>query len=295
MATLCYRTLYIYNIYILVDRDITHSRGYVMYNVKLLRYHDELQLNWYSYGISTKEKKEEVNSNENNKRNSAPGKQSNKPAKQSDSVSNEIDNKIRSTRRTKQSIYNISRANKWDYFSTFTFEKNRYDYDICKKNLQTFLKNTKNRVCPGLEYLAVPEQHKDGAYHFHALLKGVTDDIICDSYEKGKLMFKNWRYGISQLEEVKETNRVAMYITKYITKELVEDVKNRQRYLCSNGVKRAEEQTMYVNDMSLFEFYENNLSDYDILYNKKCSRGGYEVNYVQLKKKVDLENDRFFE
>ena len=52
---------------------------------------------------------------------------------------------------------------------------------------------------------------------------------------------------------------------------------------------------MYVNDMSLFEFYENNLSDYDILYNKKCSRGGYEVNYVQLKKKVDLENDRFFE
>lgn len=254
-----------------------------MYNVKILKYNDELQVNWYDYGISTKEKKER--NNESDKRNIKTSKQSNLSSEQSSKTTVEINNKVRSTRRTKQSIYNISRSNEWEYFATFTYELDRYDYGSCKSRLQSYLQNLRKRKCEGLEYLAVPEQHKDGAYHFHALLKGVTDEVICDSYEKGKFMLINWNYGISQLEPVKDTNRVAMYITKYITKELVNDVKGRQRYLCSNGVKRAEEKEYFIEDMTQFEFIENNLSDYIITHQKKCVKGGYSVNYLQLKKK----------
>lgn len=253
-----------------------------MYDVKILDYGNELQINWYEYAIGTRE---EIAKNENSKRSAENGKQSNLPSKQLGEAINEIDNKIRSTRRTKQSIYNISRANKWEYFATFTFKEDRYNYDICKARLTKYLNNLRSRKSEGLEYLAVPEEHKDGAYHFHALLKGVNKDILCDSWEKGRLMFKNWNYGISQLEEVKDTGKVAMYITKYITKDLVDGVKNKRRYFCSNGVKRAEEKTVYRGDMSMLEFFENHYNDYDITHQKKCVKGGYTVNYIQLKKK----------
>lgn len=255
-----------------------------MYNVKILNYGNELQLNWYDYGISTKEVKEKKK-NESNKRSSTTSKQPDLLSQQCDTSTSESDNKVRSTRRTKQSIYNISRSNNWEWFATFTFKENRYDYDICKKNLQTFLNNTKKRKCELMEYLCVPEQHKDGAYHFHALISGITDDVLCPSWEKGRMMFNNYHYGISQCERVKDTQKVSMYITKYITKDLVNDVKGRQRYLCSNGVKRADEKTLYVTDTSLLEFYENNLSHYEITYQKRANKGGYSVNYVQLRLK----------
>lgn len=254
-----------------------------MYNIKVLNYSNEVQINYFNYVVGTKEKKERE-SNANNKRSTKADKQSSVSSNKSCETCNEIDNKVRSTRRSKQSIYNIARANVWEYFATFTFKEDRYNYDICKKHIQTYLNNLKKRKCSELEYLAVPEQHKDGAYHFHALLKGVNKDVLCDSWEKGRLMLKSWKYGISQCEEVKDTNRVAMYISKYITKDLVNTVKGRQRYLCSNGCKRADELEFYVDDMSILEFIENNFPNHDISYIKKCEKAGYKVDYIQLKK-----------
>jgi len=247
-----------------------------MYNVKVQQFNNEIQLSMYKYGISTKEQKQ------NDKINIKNNKQRSASSKQSDKVS--IENKIRSTRRTKQSIYNIARANEWEYFATFTFEKDRYDYHLCKSRLQKYLNNTKTRKCSDMEYLIVPELHKDGAVHFHGLLKGNIQDILCLSFEYGKMALKNYNHGISQIEKIKDTNRVAMYITKYITKDLLNSVQNAQRYFCSNGCKRAVEKTYYVDDMTDFEFIENNFPDYDISYLKNCENKGYKVSYIQLKK-----------
>lgn len=248
-----------------------------MYNVKVQRFNDEVQLSLYRYGISTREKKD------NDKNVIKSDKQRNKTIKQSNKAI--IENKIRSTRRTKQSIYNISRANDWKYFATFTFENNRYDYEECKKRLRYYLRNTRQRYCDDLEYLVVPELHKDGAIHFHALLMGSIEELMCESFEKDKMMLKNYKHGISQIEPIKDANRVAMYITKYITKELLSNVQNAQRYFCSNGVNRAEEKTYYVNDLNDWEFIENNFSDFDISYIKNCENKGYKVSYIQLKMK----------
>ena len=67
-----------------------------MYNVKVQRFNDEVQLSLYRYGISTKEKKD------NDKNVIKSDKQRNKTIKQSDKAI--IENKIRSTRRTKQPL-----------------------------------------------------------------------------------------------------------------------------------------------------------------------------------------------
>ena len=42
-----------------------------------------------------------------------------------------------SMKRAKQKIYDLSRANEWEYFVTLTFDPNkvhRYDYTDCVKN-----------------------------------------------------------------------------------------------------------------------------------------------------------------
>lgn len=256
------------------------------YNVKITRYHDEIQIAYYKDFSVPSANDCEVMNYETDKQNVKSDKQSAKSDKQSAKTDNETDNKVRSTRRSKQSVYDIARANNWEWFATFTFENNRYDYDYCKKSIQTFLNNMKKRNCPHMEYLAVPEQHKDGAYHFHALLMNIDENLLCDSYEKDKLMFKKYAYGISQLERVKDTDRVSMYITKYITKDLVNDVKGRQRYLCSNGCKRGEVKKLNIGDMSIMEFWENNIPNYDLMHEKRYN-GFYDVSYMQFKKKSE--------
>jgi hypothetical protein len=140
-------------------------------------------------------------------------------------------NKARSLRRTVQTIYEYSRANVWDYFATFTIADKdvRYDYATAKGKICTWFNHFKARKCPDLKYLCVPEQHKDGAWHFHALMSGSLDDYI-KLNEYGYYNLPSYKLGFTSIEPVRDNGRVASYITKYITKDLLEQVANAQRY-----------------------------------------------------------------
>ena len=85
-----------------------------------------------------------------------------------------------SIKRTKKKVYDYAKSNEWEWFVTFTFSPdkvNRYDYDECTKYLSKWFNNLK-RSSPALSYLVVPEQHKDGAYHFHGLFSGINERQI---------------------------------------------------------------------------------------------------------------------
>lgn len=72
-----------------------------------------------------------------------------------------------------RAIYDIARSDCWEWFLTYTFEQSkvdRYDYSWCSQKMSDWLKNMR-RVCPDMKYIVVPEQHKDGAWHFHGLFK----------------------------------------------------------------------------------------------------------------------------
>lgn len=249
------------------------------YNVKITEYDNEIQLSIYSSFIH---KTEECIKNEISKHSIKRDKQSYPLDEQSIEDNIKI-NQIRSRRRSKQSIYNICRANTWDYFATFTFKDNRFDYEACKKKLQQFLNNFSKRKSH-IEYLAIPEQHQDGAWHFHALIKGNIQKHLTQAWRNNRFQFKNFKHGINEIEFVKDTNRVSMYISKYITKELQDTLKNKRRFLCSRGLKRGKESFMEVEDINKFEFIRDNFSDYDITYVNMCSFGDGSVNYVQLKR-----------
>lgn len=86
---------------------------------------------------------------------------------------------ISSLNRSKKMIYDYGRSNVWEWFFTFTFKENsnfdRTDYETCKKKMLQWLDNTRKKHCPNMKYLVVPEQHKDGAWHFHGLFSDVEE------------------------------------------------------------------------------------------------------------------------
>ena len=129
-----------------------------------------------------------------------------------------------SIKRAKDKIFDIVYQNDWNYFLTITIDKqllDRYDVDKIKPKIRNWLNNLVKRK--GLKYILIPEYHKDGAIHCHAL----TNDIftLSDSGVKtndGKIIYNvtDWKYGFSTAIPVSgDKQSLSFYITKYITKD----------------------------------------------------------------------------
>lgn len=278
-----------YIIYILVDRDTSVSKLEVamFYNVLVSHFDDELQLNFYDCMLN---RKEEENADEENVLEDEFSSETDISDDRSYTATDMEANKIRSTRRTKQTIYEYARANNWDYFSTFTFAVNRHEYEVCKNRLTKFLRNFKYRSCPDFEYLIVPELHKDGAIHFHGLLKGeISDHLSKKTHEKDKFIFKKYHYGISEVEVIKDRYKVSNYITKYITKDLLIETKGKRRFMVSSGVRKPKKDYYYFKDKSLVDILDEYFPEFEVSYLYKSDRMG--SRFVQLKRVEDQEED----
>lgn len=155
------------------------------------------------------------------------------------------DSKMRSYSRTKQAIYEYSRSCHWEWFVTFTasLEKiDRYDYDLCSKKIRKWLNNQRKLYAPNLKYLVVPEQHKDGAWHFHGLFSDVGNMAFIDSgvKKKGRNIYNlpAWSIGFTEATKVGDSLRAGHYIAKYVNKSLCDFVKGRQRYYVSQNLSK---------------------------------------------------------
>ncbi len=127
-------------------------------------------------------------------------------------------------KRAREKVFDIAFCNSFDYFITWTLNKekiDRYDPVEVSKKLQTYLRNKAYRN--GLKYLVIPEHHKDGAIHMHGLISG--NIRLVDSgnkTERGATIYNmpEWTYGYSTaIETDHDTGRIAGYIVKYVTKE----------------------------------------------------------------------------
>lgn len=175
-----------------------------------------------------------------------------------------------SLNQTKNRIYKIARSNMWEWFITITFDRNKTDsseYDIVVNRLQIFLENLKKRSCPDLKYLIVPELHADGEhYHFHGLLSN------CDGLKfrysgkndrkSGKPIFNitNWKWGFSTATKVEDTNRVSSYITKYITKENVNILKEKRRFYASRNIEKPQEDFIVADEDGFQQLYSDRIT-----------------------------------
>lgn len=170
--------------------------------------------------------------------------------------------------RAKTAIHDIVACNSFEYFVTLTIAPNgkidRYNYDDCSKRLSKWLNNNLKR------YILVPEKHKDGAYHFH-LLADIPKEQL--KHHKGTVFnVISYKYGYSTAIKIRQNSeaKLANYIKKYITKDLMSSVgANRRSYWASRNLKRPEKeynvqlpenaQKVYMTDA--FDIYHSPLEE----------------------------------
>lgn len=88
-------------------------------------------------------------------------------------VKSEGDDLLRSMRRARAKLRRLALSNEFTHFVTLTLDKekvDRYDPKAIMQKVNRCLDNLVRRH--GLKYILVPEQHKDGAYHFHGFIAG---------------------------------------------------------------------------------------------------------------------------
>ncbi len=282
------------------------------YNVKLFEYGDTRQVRYYHQSITKKERtyteqydieyREDGGYVMKKKRtiDITPKKKREKEENETETV---IDSKrlefmkehsIRTcTNRAKHKIYEISRANRWEWFITLTFNPqiiNSTDYDQVKSVTSEFFHAMRKRSAPDLKYLIVPELHLDGKkYHFHGILSNIGNMQMQDSgiEHNGKIVYnlKQWHFGFSTATKVTDTKKVASYITKYITKELCHATDGRHRYLNSANCNRP---VVTEYEMSHEEYAEALDGLYDNITNMKTVRVPCTYNSVEYVEICDL-------
>ena len=181
--------------------------------------------------------------------------------------------KQRNLRKMKESVYDIAYENTcivpWQYFVTITFDDNKVnalDYDKAKEKLKNWL-DTMRRKSSDMRYIIIAELHKSGRIHFHGLFANVNWDLIPainphtnkKIYKNGSQIFniKDFNLGFTTVSEIKNIDAVTYYITKYITKELL-DIKNKKHYWASRNLKKPTKQYFNCINEDRFNKFINN-------------------------------------
>lgn len=175
---------------------------------------------------------------------------------------NEFHKLDESLSRSRRNIRDYILCNRFEYFCTFTFNPNkidRYNWHACKKYISVFFNHFRVRYAPDFCYLVVPEFHKDGAVHFHGVCSGfpsgelVTPDKVWKRDKRtgdlsqvpnshGYMDWPRWRKnaGWFNCSKIRDYERCAFYVTKYVTKDLAKLRAGQQVFLCSKGLKKPE-------------------------------------------------------
>lgn len=143
---------------------------------------------------------------------------------------------IRSSRRARIAAFDYILCNAdINAFATFTYAPENIDdrtsYDDCYNVIRGWLSNRVQRN--GLKYVAVPERHKKGGIHFHALMNSSALSFAPAYNPNTGAPIKHnrrqiynladWQYGYSTLELINnaDSDRVAVskYIFKYMAKQ----------------------------------------------------------------------------
>lgn len=215
-----------------------------------------------------------------------------------------MDKAAQNASRAKNNIYYLARSNEWEWFVTLTLDEekiDRYDYDEVSKRVKKWFDNLKQRKAPGMYYLIVPEQHKDGAWHFHGLIGGCDGLTFVNSGKRtsrktGRKMiynFEDWKYGFSTATKVDDTERVSSYICKYITKAMCDATAGKRRYWYSLNCNKAPISEYSLSDKELLKYKE---SLYDLMsYKKRVVTDFCAIDYFEIPKGEEYEEKQFEE
>lgn len=197
--------------------------------------------------------------------------------------------------------YASENVDKFHSFITLTFGEDITDVEIANKCFANWRKQI-SRYCKAHDkefyYLGVPEFQKSGRVHYHVLTSFEHDvDIIkkepIKTYNKNKHKYYTieyydilyWNYGYSSsfdLDKSTDYNfNLALYIIKYLYKDLDERLFGRKKVLKSNNLEKPNVYKLSSNDVTWQTAYAYIL---DNIYNKKID--------VQNTYRVEASNDK---
>ena len=146
------------------------------------------------------------------------------PAPRGAGKSSEGADALRSMRRARAKLRQLALSNQFRYFVTLTLspdEVDRYDSNAVMRKVNRWLDNMVRRY--GLRYILVPEQHKDGAWHFHGFMAGEGLTAVDSGVRwDGRVVYNlpQWRLGFTTAQELYGDYVAAVaYCCKYIGKQ----------------------------------------------------------------------------
>lgn len=166
----------------------------------------------------------------------------------------------KSISRSRAMIFDYVKCNDFDMFVTFTFDPekvNRYNMTHCFSQMQKWLWSQQRKHDGELRYIIVPEHHKDGAIHFHALMGGLKHQLKKTnviSRKSGKRVYNltQFTYGFTNVQRLDDDKqKTTAYICKYIGKEF-DNVVNRRRYWASKNLEKPVKFYNKMYDWKLF-------------------------------------------
>ena len=175
--------------------------------------------------------------------------------------------------RSKARVFELAMCNEFTHFCTFTQDKtkrDRFNLTEFRKDFTMLVRNL-NRSrdeAHKIKYLLIPEKHKNGAWHMHGLLAGLTaNDLrafdlseklpkrIKDQIKNGVKIYDWTRYrkafGYFTCTEIESGVACSKYITKYISKDMQNGVREagEHLYFASQGLKGKDVVVKLSNDI----------------------------------------------
>lgn len=161
-------------------------------------------------------------------------------------------------------VYCNSLISPWEYFVTLTFDPEKVDsfnYNEVVGVMGKWLDNIKHQN-KNLKYVLVPELHKSGRVHIHGLFKNCPNLKLVDSGKRKNgckiYNIENYKYGFTTISKIKNQEAVSVYMSKYMTKELIQ-ISGRKTYWCSQGLERPKIEYAHFNSESLQFFIDQKI------------------------------------
>lgn len=173
--------------------------------------------------------------------------------------------------RTKRNIKEICLCNDFEYFATITVNSknaDRFSLQDCQELIKKICHKLKRKNFE-FKFLFITEKHKDGAFHFHGLVKGLELYVNSNGYYSS-YDFDN--VGYNSFSKIQDYNKCCTYITKYITKQCIRN-DSGQVYFCSRGLKKASE--YYMLDTDLKKLFNCNIFE-----NEWCLKKDFDISRI---------------
>ena len=123
--------------------------------------------------------------------------------------------------------------------------------------------NRQKKHSPDFAYVIVPEFHKDGAIHFHALIRDYNAELKSTNvFQNGKRVYNltGFTAGFTNAQKLDDDQtKAAAYLTKYITKDMLNRF-NKRRYWASKNLHKPVKRYESLSELGLDPYiFDDNL------------------------------------